>query len=106
MGICLVFTPYRFKESKKIKTGIIGFIFTILTTTVAKIGGKASGPVFQDSVNLEGESSLPFHEFVSRMYAFHYNPFEQGDTYMVEDSLVEKVEALAKDSWGKNYVWA
>ena len=55
---------------------------------------------------LEGESSLPFHEFVSRMYAFHYNPFEQGDTYMVEDSLVEKVEALAKDSWGKNYVWA
>ncbi|MGM0877868.1 MAG: hypothetical protein ACQEWV_24805 [Bacillota bacterium] len=55
---------------------------------------------------LEGESSLPFHEFVSRMYAYHYNPFEQGDTYMVEDSLVEEVEALAKESWGKNYVWA
>ena len=55
---------------------------------------------------LEGESSLPFHEFLSRMYAFHYNPFEQGDTYMVEDSLVAKVEALAKESWGKNYVWA
>ncbi|MEK4229104.1 hypothetical protein [Solibacillus sp. FSL H8-0538] len=55
---------------------------------------------------LEGESSLPFHEFVSRMYAYHYNPYEQGDTYMVEDSLVEKVEALAKNSWGKNYVWA
>lgn len=54
---------------------------------------------------LEGESSLPFHELLSRMYAFHYNPYQQGDTYMVEDSLVEKVEALAKDSWGKNYVW-
>lgn len=54
---------------------------------------------------LEGESSLPFQEFVSRMYAFHYNPFEQGDTYMVEDSLVQEVQALAKDSWGKNYQW-
>ncbi|MEH7503444.1 hypothetical protein V7152_15775 [Neobacillus drentensis] len=55
---------------------------------------------------LEGESSLPFHEFLARMYAFHYNPFLQGDTYMVEDSLVKEVEALAKDSWGKNYEWA
>ncbi|MBT2699939.1 hypothetical protein J7E79_21475 [Bacillus sp. ISL-40] len=54
---------------------------------------------------IEGESSLPFHEFLSRMYAFHYNPYEQGDIYMVEDSRVEEVEALAKDSWGKNYVW-
>ena len=55
---------------------------------------------------LEGESSLPFHEFVSRMYAFHYNPFEQGDTYMVEDRLVEEIESLARTSWGKAYVWA
>ncbi|MED4228570.1 hypothetical protein [Neobacillus cucumis] len=55
---------------------------------------------------LEGEASLPFHEFLSRMYAYHYNPFEQGDTYMVEDSLVEEVELLARESWGKNYVWA
>ncbi|MEH7331650.1 hypothetical protein V7161_03370 [Neobacillus drentensis] len=55
---------------------------------------------------LEGEASLPFHEFVSRMYAYHYNPFEQSDTYMVEHSLVEEVEALARESWGKNYQWA
>ena len=54
---------------------------------------------------LEAESSLPFHEFLSRMYAFHYNPFEQGDTYMVEDMLVDQVEVLAKNSWGKNYIW-
>lgn len=55
---------------------------------------------------LEGEASLPFREFISRMYAFHYNPFEQGDTYMVEDSLVEEIETLARNSWGKAYVWA
>lgn len=66
-------------------------------------GIKASVAGFGE---LEGESSLPFHEFVSRMYAYHYNPYEQGDTYMVEDSLVEKIEVLAKESWGKNYVWS
>jgi hypothetical protein len=66
-------------------------------------GIKASVSGFGE---LEGESSLPFHEFVSRMYAFHYNPFELGDTYMVEDKLVEGVQALAKDSWGRNYEWA
>nr|WP_232337054.1 hypothetical protein [Lysinibacillus timonensis] len=54
----------------------------------------------------EGESSLLFHQFVSRLYAYHYNPYEQGDTFMVEDSLVEKIEALAKNSWGKTYEWA
>ncbi|HWL12957.1 MAG TPA: hypothetical protein VNQ57_08180 [Ureibacillus sp.] len=66
-------------------------------------GIKASVSGFGE---LEGESSLPFHEFVSRMYAYHYNPYEQGDTYMVEPHLVENIEVLAKESWGKNYVWA
>ncbi|RFU63728.1 hypothetical protein [Peribacillus glennii] len=54
----------------------------------------------------EGESSLPFHEFVSRMYAFHYNPYEQGDTYMVDDEYVQKVEGIARESWGESYTWA
>ncbi|MGG0656053.1 hypothetical protein [Rummeliibacillus pycnus] len=65
-------------------------------------GIKASVSGFGENA---GESSLPFHEFVSRMYAYHYNPYEQGDTYMVEDNLVEKVKVLAKNSWGKNYIW-
>ncbi|MGJ7922267.1 hypothetical protein [Neobacillus sp. LXY-4] len=55
---------------------------------------------------IQGESSLPFHEFVSRMYAFHYNPYDQGDIYMVENRLVDEIEKLAKLSWGKNFVWA
>ncbi|MGI2326997.1 hypothetical protein [Planococcus sp. YIM B11945] len=54
---------------------------------------------------LEGESSLPFHQFVARMYAFHYNPYEQGDTYMVEDGDVEEIEKLARESWGQTYTW-
>lgn len=54
---------------------------------------------------LEGESSLPFHQFTARMYAFHYNPYEQGDTYMVEDADVEEIERLSRESWGKTYTW-
>ena len=53
----------------------------------------------------EGESSLPFHQFTARMYAFHYNPYEQGDTYMVEDTDVEEIERLSRESWGKTYTW-
>ena len=53
----------------------------------------------------EGESSLPFHQFTARMYAFHYNPYEQGDTYMVEDADVEEIERLSRESWGKTYTW-
>ncbi|WLR47975.1 hypothetical protein LC065_01385 [Halobacillus litoralis] len=54
---------------------------------------------------MEGESSLPFHEFVSRLYAFHYNPYEQGDAYAVENSIVDGIRQLAQESWGKDYTW-
>jgi hypothetical protein len=65
--------------------------------------GQGIKPAVQGNGELEGESSLPFNEFLARMYAFHYNPYEQGETYMVEDSLVSAVETLAKESWGKSY---
>jgi hypothetical protein len=67
--------------------------------------GQGIEPSVQGNGESEGESSLPFQEFVSRMYAFHYNPYEQGELYLVDDSLVEEVEHLAKDSWGKDYTW-
>ncbi|MEC3885097.1 hypothetical protein GLW00_11135 [Halobacillus litoralis] len=54
---------------------------------------------------MEGESSLPFHQFVSRLYAFHYNPYEQGDAYAVENSIVDGIRQLAQESWGKDYTW-
>jgi hypothetical protein len=67
--------------------------------------GQGISPSVTGFGEVEGESSLPLHEFLSRMYAFHYNPYEQGDIYMVEDSLVEEVETLARESWGKTYLW-
>lgn len=68
--------------------------------------GQGIKPTVSGFGEQEGESSLPFHEFVSRMYAYHYNPYEQGDTFMVEDRHVKEVEVLAKNSWGKTYTWA
>lgn len=67
--------------------------------------GQNIEPSVSGNGEQEGEFSLPFHEFVSRLYAFHYNPYEQGDAFAVEDHIVENVQQLAKDSWGKEYTW-
>jgi len=52
-----------------------------------------------------GESSLPFDQMASRLYAFHYNPYEEGEAYMVPNGLVERVSDMARESWGKDVVW-
>ncbi|KKB44040.1 hypothetical protein [Bacillus thermotolerans] len=67
--------------------------------------GQGIEPSVKDHGEQEGEASLPFDQFVARMYAFHYNPYEQGDTFMVEEEIVERIEELARESWGKQYTW-
>ncbi|MDZ7801721.1 MAG: hypothetical protein U5K81_13170 [Trueperaceae bacterium] len=52
-----------------------------------------------------GESSLPFEHFVSRLYAYHYNPNDLGDTAAVGQGEVDRVTRQAKESWGTAYVW-
>ncbi len=54
----------------------------------------------------EGESSLPFEHFASRLYAFHYNPFEEGEAYAVPAQVIDRLETMARESWGKSYTWA
>lgn len=46
-----------------------------------------------------GESSLPFAELASRIYAFHYQPHEMGDLSAVPSELVEHAAQLARASW-------
>ncbi|MFZ4450381.1 hypothetical protein [Salibacterium aidingense] len=67
--------------------------------------GQGIEPSVRGHGEKEGESSLPFHEFVSRLYAFHYNPYEQGDAFAVEDEKVEEIERLARESWGQKFQW-
>ncbi|MYL37407.1 hypothetical protein [Halobacillus litoralis] len=72
-------------------------------------GSQNWGQNIEPSVNgngeQEGESSLPFEEFTSRLYAFHYNPYEQGDAYAVENTIVQSIRTLAQESWGRDYTW-
>lgn len=67
--------------------------------------GQGIVPTVRGHGEEPGESSLPFPEFVARLYAFHYNPYEQGDAYGVEDEVVERISALARESWGREYPW-
>jgi hypothetical protein len=46
-----------------------------------------------------GESSLPFAQFVSRLYIFHYDPLESRDPSVVEQSDIDRVYAMASASW-------
>ncbi|MEX2592347.1 MAG: hypothetical protein WD426_06205 [Anditalea sp.] len=54
-----------------------------------------------------GESSLPFYQLAARTYAFHFNSLETKDHIdSVPAEEVEKVETLARESWGKAYLWS
>lgn len=68
--------------------------------------GQGIRPSIRGHGEREGESSLPLVEFASRLYAFHYNPYEEGDAFAVPPSTVQAVERLARESWGRSYTWA
>lgn len=67
--------------------------------------GDGIRPSIREHGEIEGESSLPFHEFTSRLYAFHYNPYEEGDSYAVPQDTIAEISKLARESWGKAFVW-
>lgn len=52
---------------------------------------------------LAGEASLPFDQFASRLFVFHFDPLEKGDQDAVPDAEVKRVIELAGNSWGKAF---
>lgn len=52
-----------------------------------------------------GESSLPFADFAARVYAFHYNPFEEGEHPAVPNDVVDAVTTAARTTWGRRFTW-
>ena len=48
---------------------------------------------------IRGEASLPIAEFASRLYAFHYDKLELGDTSAVPEDEIARVAELAYGSW-------
>lgn len=47
-----------------------------------------------------GEGSLPFEQFVSRLYIFHHDPLEHGDVGSVPAELLDRIVGYLRRSWG------
>jgi len=67
--------------------------------------GHGVVPSIHERGEIEGESSLPFEQFVARLYAFHYNPYEEGDAFAVPAEVVAGIHAEARDTWGRAFEW-
>ncbi|MDX1633267.1 MAG: hypothetical protein R3280_01390 [Marinobacter sp.] len=51
-----------------------------------------------------GEASLPFEQFASRLYIFHFDPLEHGELASVGEEELERVKQYIYRSWGANRV--
>jgi len=51
-----------------------------------------------------GESSLPFAEFASRLYIFHFDPLEPGAPETVEESVVAGCAERVRGSWAADRI--
>jgi hypothetical protein len=51
-----------------------------------------------------GESSLPFEQFTSRLYIYHYDPLERGEPAEVNDDELGRVIDGVYRSWGVDRV--
>ncbi|MBE0486589.1 hypothetical protein [Marinobacter sp.] len=49
-----------------------------------------------------GESSLPFEQFTSRLYIYHYDPLERGEPAQVDDDELGRVTDGVYRTWGEN----
>ncbi len=68
--------------------------------------GQGIHPTVAGNGERHGESSLPVDQFVSRVYAYHFNDLRLGDKYLqIPAGIVAGITKLAKESWGRKYRW-
>lgn len=58
-----------------------------------RVGTAGHGEMF-------GEASLPFEQFASRLYIFHFDPLERGELARVPREELDRVIAAVHRSWG------
>ncbi|WP_339805897.1 hypothetical protein [uncultured Marinobacter sp.] len=51
-----------------------------------------------------GEASLPFEEFASRLYIFHFDPLEKGNPEKVPQEDLDRITEKVHQSWGADRV--
>lgn len=49
-----------------------------------------------------GEASLPFEQFASRLYIFHFDPLERGEPADVGEEELDRVISRVHRSWGRD----
>jgi len=54
---------------------------------------------------IPGESSLPFEQFASRLYVYHFNEREIGDTTAIPDEKIDLICTMARESWAAEKGW-
>jgi uncharacterized protein YjeT (DUF2065 family) len=47
-----------------------------------------------------GEASLPFEQFASRLYIFHFDPLEHGELAQISQQILDEVTGYLLRSWG------
>nr|WP_255775002.1 hypothetical protein [Halomonas alkalisoli] len=51
-----------------------------------------------------GEASLPFEQFASRLYIFHYDPLERGELNKITQEELDRVIGYIHRSWGSDRI--
>lgn len=51
-----------------------------------------------------GEASLPFEQFASRLYIFHFDPLEPGEAEAVPQATLDEVSEKIYKSWGADRI--
>ncbi len=58
-----------------------------------------------DNGESEGEASLPFEQFLMRLYVFHYKSIELGDVAAVPDDAIERICEAVSEGWAAGKRW-
>ncbi|MQY19923.1 hypothetical protein [Nocardia macrotermitis] len=53
-----------------------------------------------------GEASLPFEQFAARLYIFHFDPLEHGESASVTPAELDRVTGYIRRSWGADRLGA
>lgn len=58
-----------------------------------------------DHGELEGESSVPFEQFLMRLYVFHYEPRDLGDMDAVPSDALRRIREAVAAGWAADRAW-